>query len=178
MKINPDEWYDIRGKSGLRNLWAHAEGPGQPEYGPWTLPDGTDVDDEIAYGRIEKLPFPVTFVRGKPSRGERRGDVLWAGGLAYTLVSDRFIKVLVELEVPGLTTYPVDFYDRDRAKTPIHGYVGLVPDLTWAGPVRSSFKDGLGFSLLIRGDVLQGLLDRGVDQFDYKIYEEPGEPEF
>lgn len=178
MKISPDEWYDVNGKSGTRDFWAYPEGPGKPKYGHWLLPDGTDVEDEIADGRIEELPFPVRFVRDGASRGERRGDFLWSGAAPYTLVSERFVNALTELGVGGFRTYPVSVYDRDKARTPVPGYVGFIPDLTWTEPVHSRFRGDVSFTLEIRGDVLQGLLDRGVDQFDYKPHEEPGEPEF
>lgn len=114
-------WYECVAQSATRDAWMVATGPGRPELGPWVLPDGRAVDDLIADGDVDQIPFDVCF---EPSNyGKRYGDLLWTGGMAYKLASQRFVEVLESIAATGYKTFPVRL--RDNKKNIIDGYVGF-----------------------------------------------------
>lgn len=162
----------VMGLDSQNELWVNAEWQDRPELGPWLTSDGRDVIDLVEEHQLDEIGFPIWFERSPYSRDRERprADVLWAGGMAYKLVSETFAKALEELGVTGFSTYEVDF--RDRKGSPIHGYVGLLEDLTGESELTTPHlqEQRRGFSLLTSQRVLDGLHAAGVTRFRYEAY--------
>ncbi|WP_291277900.1 hypothetical protein [Galactobacter sp.] len=159
-------------KNATTDLWVVPSWEGRPEYGSPTLDDGREVYDVIACGNLEDIPFNVWFERNTDAKGKRHGDILWSGGLESQPVSRRFAQAVAELGVADVKTYEIDLID--RRKGPIEGYVGFVPSLTGKGEISSwNWRKGkTSFAWVMSNRVLDGLLARGIDGFEYEPLED------
>lgn len=158
-------WFEVTPFNTTQDLWVEPTWEGKPKYGRSTLDDGQEIDDLIARGDLDRIPFPVWFERNTGSSGKRQGDLLWDVGLPTSLVSRRFADAVGDLGVTGTRTYGIELIDRRNG--PIEGYVGFVPRLNGSGEVSSyAWTDGdNSFTWIISARVLLGLKERGVDMF-------------
>lgn len=162
----------LTGRAATRDLWVVPEWEGMAEFGPWLLDDGRQVQQVIAAGQVDELPFAVWFRQDQGSKAQRHGDILWGTGSPAKVVSRRFVEALSDLGVTGLSTYPIEVVDRRRR--PIEGdFVGLVEPLAGQGEVCSPYPDQRGFSLVVTGRVLEGLRERGVTEYLVEPYQAP-----
>lgn len=122
------QWVELRPRSETADLWVVPTWEGKPMMGPWKTSDGRRIVEVIADGNADTLGFAVWFEQLPDSRGTRRGDILWSGGLPHGLVSTRFVDALQDLGVTGWSTYDVTI--KDTQGQSIRGYVGLVADVT------------------------------------------------
>lgn len=111
--------WEIQAPSATRDAWTKYEWDGKPQLGPWTLPDGRDIIDEILEGRADTLPFPIW---ARIYQGTRIGDMLWTGGLGL-IASTRLVTILEDLSTTGYATYPLDVRHRDGS--PLPGFTGF-----------------------------------------------------
>lgn len=84
--------------------WFTIEWPGQPELGPYLLPDGRDIFQLIAEGRIDELGFEPTVVQ---TRSGPLGDMLWTLGSSCKVASERMLKTLARIKATGYRTFPL-----------------------------------------------------------------------
>lgn len=159
------DWWLVTGRSAVRDLWVSLTWPDKPTYGPWLLPDGRDIVDLVATGRLDQLGFRIWYEQMEGCRAPlRRNDVLHCGGLQVKVVSTRFVEALHGLGVTGLSTYEADVVLRSGES--LSGYVGLVEPTDPAAEVHSYLPGGPSMPLCVSGRVLRGLRERGVDLFD------------
>ncbi|MDF9716315.1 hypothetical protein INN71_15135 [Nocardioides sp. ChNu-153] len=169
------EWFSLRGKSAIRDLWVAPEWEGQPKLGPWLLPDGREIPRLIEDGQADELGFPFWFRQVEGSRGRRRGDLLWGGGSRTKVVSRRFVDALGELGVlDDLMTYPAAILDR-RRRVIEADYLGLVEPIG-RGEVRAGLTTQRNSMLTVSARVLEGLRERGVTEFEAEPTERDVEP--
>lgn len=105
--------------SAARDAWTDYVWDGKPDLGPYLLPDGRNILDEIREGRAGELPFPV---QARIYQGKRINDMLWTGGLGM-IASTALVAVLNDLGVAGYATYDLDVRNRDGS--PLPGFVGF-----------------------------------------------------
>jgi hypothetical protein len=162
--------YKLSGPWATRDLWVAPEWQGMPRFGPHLLPDGRDILDLIERGDIEELGFDVWFRQVEGSRGQRFGDLLWAGGLATKVVSRRFVDALEDLGVAGhVRTYPVRMFDRKMR--PIEkDYVGLVEPTGGDGEIHAAHPTLRNTGLVVSARVFEGLQERGVTDYRAEPY--------
>lgn len=132
--------------------------PGEPELGPWLLPDQTDVYELVADGEIDRLGFVPRF---RPAnRGKRIGDLLWTTGADVKIASRRFIDVLEGIDATGYRTFPVDV--ATHGGDSLGEFVGLA--VVDGNPYADlHFSNGVQFWQFAAGDrVVAALRDAGV----------------
>lgn len=152
------EWYELEARWSSRELWAIPTWEGKSEYGPWLLPDGRDITDVIATGEAHELGYRYWFE--PPQSWRRAGDLLWSGGLATHVASERFVDVLSGISATGYRTYPAPF--RTQQGEPIPGFVGLaVTSNADDTDLRHPF-DWPSFTFRVRPRVLTALRAFGV----------------
>lgn len=171
-------WFAVQGRYATRDLWVAPEWEGKPKLGPYLLPDGREIPALIVDGLYDELGFPFWFRQVEGSRGQRRGDLLWAGGGESKVVSRRFVDALHDLGVTDdLRLTPVEI--RDRRKRPIEAdYVALVEPIG-QGEIRAGLTTMRNSVLIVSARVLDGLRERGVTDFLIEpttIDIEPGNP--
>lgn len=155
-------WSLLRAQSETADMWVAPQWDGKPELGPWMTEDGRRVVDVIADGHGESLAFRVWFEQSPESKGTRRGDVLWTGGLPVGIVSDRFVQELDRLDVSGWSTYTVTIVDHDGHE--VEGYHGFVADVTGRSELVSwAWKVGRQMPVYLATDrVADALMAAGV----------------
>ena len=116
--------HELQPYSG-RYIWAFPDNPGQPEWGPHLLPDGTKVWDLVANGDTGRLPFTPRFRRR--GGGPQIGDLLWTGTATMKVASRRFVDVLQSVHASGYRTFEIDLVG--GRKRPMPGFVGFAVDL-------------------------------------------------
>ena len=170
-----NEKFEIFGCYAQSELWASLNWVGKPELGPWLTESGEDIIDLVEQGRCEEIGFATWFAPGPSSRDTKRprADFLWAGGLAYKIVSAQFAETLIMLGVSGLEVQPADL--RTRKGEAIKGYVQLFEDLTGESEVTTPFwqNQTRATSLLVTKRIVDGLRDAGVTRF--KVEKHPVE---
>ena len=135
--------------------------PDRPDWGHWLLADGTDVDDLVAAGDLERLDFVPRFRRY--GGGGQVGDLVWTGGSNAKIASRRFVDVLESIGATGYRTYPAEVVSgRGR---PLGDFVGLAID-----PDNPADSDVLNprphaWTFVVTDRVLVALKQTGVTAF-------------
>ena len=161
------EWFEVSARLSNTYLSVAVTAAEMPAVGgvPWILDDGTDVYELIRQDRIEELPFPVVF--RPPSKGTRRGDMLWTTGTTK-IASQAMISALQSIGTIGYTTFPVDV--RDHQDRPIDGYVGLsVFSSDSDDDVRQLIDHN--FVFLAKPHVIAALRVHGADDLDIRRFD-------
>ncbi len=107
-------------------MWITLRWPGKDGENPSALPDGRDWEDVLYGYGIAALPDDLWL---EPWNHGKRVDWLWSGS-GECVVSERFLQVLAEQEVPGVEYRPLTV--RRKRSADIEGYYLL--HLPEAGP--------------------------------------------
>lgn len=85
---------------------------------------GTNSTWKLLYGRYDSFEFPLIFQQEKSYGGKKMTDFLNTGwGAKFTPISDKVLHLLVENNITGWKTYPIEVYDKFGNE--IKGYHGL-----------------------------------------------------
>ncbi len=171
--ISEYEWYRLAAPSGRDQLWVQIEAREKPHPGPWMLPDGTDVVDAIARGKVFDLPFDVWLQQSPSCRGRHAADMLWTGGLRYLVMSAELAAVL-QAEAQGVRAFVLPL--RLRGGETTDRYRVLVPDMDGRGPVCSEVIGHPSDRINVRGTVLKALQAAGVNGFVWESGQAPAPP--
>ncbi|WP_237709084.1 hypothetical protein [Citricoccus sp. CH26A] len=144
-------------------LWVELGWEGQDEDAPFTLPDGRDLYRVIEDGPFASIADRVWLEVSNPGT---TGDVLWTTGMAFTVVSGRFLEALPAAGARNVEAFPLTI--RRKRAADVEGYHLVVvhgedPNL----PVRG-FPNGRRSTpwLDVHVDVLAELRRRGIDGFE------------
>jgi hypothetical protein len=150
-------------------VWAFPDFPGQPKFGPFTLPfvghGLVDVRDYAASGHTEGLTFLPRYRQS--NHGQKVGDLIWTGSSAK-LASLRFLGVLNDISASGYRRSPAEVLSRDGVRL---GYDILAvedddqtKDLYFAG-------DGQASHFIASDRVVQALREAGVCDYEREQWE-------
>ena len=159
------DWYLLRAHDESGDVGVATEWEGKPPLGPWLLPDGRDIDELIADGRLDEVPFPVWFRR--VGGGKRWGDLLPGG--ACKIASVRLVGVLESIGATGYRTFPIDL--RDRGGEPITGYVGFATTPWQGGTDIQPLLGWQNFTFWANARVVEALRARGADDLVIEVYD-------
>ncbi|WP_157544332.1 hypothetical protein [Jonesia quinghaiensis] len=103
-----------------------------------------DIDHSLMVDLLRKTPVlqihgSILVKKSPISRGRKRSDFLWAGGLPIHIVSSGFVDALTEYGATGWETYPIDFVNGRGDE--VSGYIGFLEDIGGTGDVKSSYED-------------------------------------
>ncbi|MGD6980670.1 hypothetical protein [Citricoccus zhacaiensis] len=153
----------LQGSLNDSALWVELGWEGQDEDAPFTLPDGRDLYRVIEDGPFASIADRVWLEVSNPGT---TGDVLWTTGMAFTVVSGRFLEALPAAGARNVEAFPLTI--RRKRAADVEGYHLVVvhgedPNL----PVRG-FPNGRRSTpwLDVHVDVLAELRRRGIDGFE------------
>ena len=123
-------------------------------------PVGINWEWELLYGRYDNFDMPVIFQQKPSYGGNKFTDFLNTGYANLYPISDKVLDILIENNITGWKTYPIEVFDKKGNEVPgYHGFsiIGRCKDLDISllkervavqyyesGPIREYYK---GFPL-------------------------------